>query len=216
MALGALLKIFMPKDRVFYSLFEEVSGNLKRMTELFLKALTEPDRQKRDDMLRTLEDHEHRNDELTHRIFIQLGQNFITPIDREDIHTLTTSLDDVADYIWGSAKRIVNYQMEEIDQTMLDFAGIIDECVAALHRAVHELRNMREIRAITDACVLINKLENDADDIFDKATVQLFSSPNISAVELVKRKDLYQEMEIVTDKCEDAANVIESIIIKYA
>jgi predicted phosphate transport protein (TIGR00153 family) len=216
MALGALLKIFMPKDRVFYSLFEEVSGNLKRMTELFLKALTEPDRQKRDDMLRTLEDHEHRNDELTHRIFIQLGQNFITPIDREDIHTLTTSLDDVADYIWGSAKRIVNYQMEEIDQTMLDFAGIIDECVAALHRAVHELRNMREIRAITDACVLINKLENDADDVFDKATVQLFSSPNISAVELVKRKDLYQEMEIVTDKCEDAANVIESIIIKYA
>jgi predicted phosphate transport protein (TIGR00153 family) len=216
MALGALLKIFMPKDRIFYSLFEEVSGNLKRMTVLFLEALAEADRDKRDAMLRTLEDHEHRNDELTHRIFIQLGQNFITPFDREDIHTLTTSLDDVADYIWGSAKRIVNYQMEEIDGTMLGFARIIDQCVDALHVAVHELRNMRQIRAITDACVLINKLENDADDIFDQATVQLFSSPNISAVELVKRKDLYQEMEIVTDKCEDAANVIESIIIKYA
>ncbi len=216
MPLGAILKLFMPKDRVFYSLFEEVSGNLKRMSELFLVGLKETNRLKRDEMLRTLEDHEHRNDELTHRIFIQLGQNFITPFDREDIHTLTTSLDDVADYIWGSAKRIVNYQMDEIDTTMLEFASIIDQCAAALHRAVHELRNMREIRAITDACVLINKLENDADDVLDNAIVRLFSSPNISAVELVKRKDLYQEMEIVTDKCEDAANVIESIIIKYA
>ncbi len=216
MPLGAILKIFMPKDRVFYSLFEEVTGNLRRMAEIFQSGLKETDRTKRDQMLLSLEDHEHRNDELTHRIFIQLGQNFITPLDREDIHTLTTSLDDVADYIWGSAKRIVNYQMDEIDETMLEFARIISECVVALHRAVHELRNMREIRAITDACVVINKLENDADDIFDQATVRLFSSPNISAVELLKRKDLYQEMEIVTDKCEDAANVIESIIIKYA
>lgn len=216
MALGSIFKIFMPKDKVFYSLFEEVSGNLKQMTELFLEALNQKDRTTRDRMLGSLEDLEHKNDEVTHRIFIALGRNFITPLDREDIHTLTTSLDDVADYLWGSAKRIVNYQIEEIDDTMREFAVVIDKCIEALHGAIHELRNMRHLNAITEACVLINKLENDADDVFDKATVQLFSSPNISAVELVKRKDLYQEMEIVTDKCEDAANVIESIIIKYA
>jgi predicted phosphate transport protein (TIGR00153 family) len=216
MALGSIFKIFMPKDKVFYSLFEEVSGNLKKMTEVFIEALNQTDRAARDRMLGSLEDLEHKNDEVTHRIFIELGHNFITPLDREDIHTLTTSLDDVADYLWGSAKRIVNYQIEEIDDTMRDFAAVIDKCVAALHGAIHELRDMKHLNAITEACVLINKLENDADDIFDKATVKLFSSPNISAVELVKRKDLYQEMEIVTDKCEDAANVIESIIIKYA
>lgn len=216
MALGSIFKIFMPKDKVFYSLFEEVTGNLKQMTAVFMAAMGEGNRSTRDQMLRQLEDLEHKNDEVTHRIFIELGQNFITPFDREDIHTLTTSLDDVADYLWGSAKRILNYQIEEIDDTMREFAAIIDKCIAALHKAVHELRDMKEIKAITDACVSINKLENDADDVFDKATVMLFSSPNISAVELVKRKDLYQELEIVTDKCEDAANVIESIIIKYA
>lgn len=216
MALGSFLKIFMPKDKVFYTLFEEVTGTLKQMSEVFMKALNEPNRTERDRLLRSLEDLEHKNDEVTHRIFIQLGQNFITPFDREDIHTLTTSLDDVADYMWGSAKRILNYQIDAIDNTMRDFALVIDKCIATLHKAIRELRDMKDIRAITEACVLINKLENDADDIYDRATVELFTSPNISAVELVKRKDLYQELEIVTDKCEDAANVVESIIIKYA
>ncbi len=216
MAFGSFLKIFMPKDRVFYTLFEEVTGNLKAMSDVFIKALNEPNRPERDKLLRSLEELEHKNDEVTHRIFIELGQNFITPFDREDIHTLTTSLDDVADYMWGSAKRILNYQIDEIDSTMREFAIVIDKCIDSLHRGIHELRDMKDIRSITDACVTINKLENDADDIFDRSTVALFTTPNLSPIELIKRKDLYQEMEIVTDKCEDAANVIESIIIKYA
>jgi predicted phosphate transport protein (TIGR00153 family) len=206
----------MSKDKIFYTLFEEVSGTLKQMSEVLIKGLAEEDRNKRDAILRTLEDLEHKNDEATHRLFIQLGQNFITPFDREDIHTMATSLDDVADYMWGSAKRILNYQIEEIDDTMRGFANIINKCTHALHTAVHELRDMKDIKAITQACVTINSLENDADNLFDQATVTLFTTPNLSAVELIKRKDLYQEMEIVTDKCEDAANVIESIIIKYA
>lgn len=216
MALGSFLKIFMPKDRVFYSLFEEVTGNLKKMSSTFQEALQETDRSKRDSLLLQLEDLEHKNDEATHRIFIELGQNFITPFDREDIHTLATSLDDIADYMWGSAKRIRNYSIESIDDTMKELADLIGQCVSGLHSAIHQLRDMKQIHVITDVCVSINRLENEADEIFDRATVVLFSSPNLSPVELIKRKDLYQEMEIVTDKCEDAANVIESIIIKYA
>lgn len=216
MAFGSFLKVFMPKDKIFYSLFEEVTLNLKGMSEVFIRALSEPDRKTRDGLLRQLEDLEHKNDETTHRIFIQLGQNFITPFDREDIHSMATALDDVADYMWGSAKRILNYQIDVIDDTMRNFSIIIDKCIGSLHSAIHELRDMKNIRAITDACVKINSLENDADDEFDKATVALFTSINLSPVELIKRKDLYQELEIVTDKCEDAANVIESIIIKYS
>lgn len=216
MSLGSILKIFMPKDRIFYTLFEEVTGNLRLMSAAFCKAMQETNQTERDTLLRSLELLEHKNDEVTHRIFIELGQNFITPFDREDIHLLTTSLDDVADYMWGSGKRILNYRLEDVDDTMREFAEVIVKCVDALHTAVHELRNMKNIRAITDACVVINKLENDADDILDRATVELFTTPNISPIELIKRKDLYQEMELVTDKCEDAANVIESIIIKYS
>ena len=216
MSLSSILKIFTPKDRIFYGLFEEVTGNLIKMSEILKMALNEPNRSERDKLLRSLEDFEHKNDEVTHRIFIELGRNFITPFDREDIHYLATTLDDVADYMWGSAKRILNYQIDDIDDTMRGFAQIINKCTHALHSAVHELRDMKDIKAITQACVLINSLENDADNLFDEATVTLFTTPNLAPVELIKRKDLYQEMEIVTDKCEDAANVIESIIIKYA
>ncbi|HXS35453.1 MAG TPA: DUF47 family protein [Flavipsychrobacter sp.] len=215
MSFGSIVKLFLPKDRVFYGLFEEVSNVLIEMGEIFMKVTKEKDDEARRKLLKSLEDLEHKNDEITHRIFIELGQNFITPFDREDIHFLTTSLDDIADYIWGAAKRMLNYNMDGIDDTTHAFADNIMRSVKALHIAVYELRNMKDLRKITDACVLINSLENEGDDLLDMAMVKLFSSA-ISPVEIIKRKDLYQMLETVTDKCEDAANVIESIIIKYA
>lgn len=214
MALG-FIKLFLPKDRVFYGLFEEATVSLIQMSELLLRALNEPDRDKRRKLLQTLEDFEHNNDEITHRIFVELGRNFITPFDREDIHSLATALDDVADFMWGSAKRMLNYQIDDIDDITISFANVIKGSVDALHRAVSELRNMKNLRSITDSCVAINSFENEADVLLDKGTAALFSS-SMNAVELIKKKDLYEELELVTDKCEDAANVIESIIIKYA
>jgi len=216
MAFSSIVKFFLPKDKVFYGLFEEVSLTLVEMATVFAKAVNSQDIYERDALLKSLETLEHKNDETTHRIFIELGRNFITPFDREDIHYLTTSLDDVADYIWGAAKRIVNYGInDKNDDYLRGFGEIIAKSINALHTSVHELRNMKNLRAITDACVLINSLENDGDDLLDKAMMELFSA-QINAVELIKKKDLYQMLETVTDKCEDAANVIESIIIKYA
>jgi len=215
MSFGSVLKIFLPKDKIFYSLFEEVTATLVQMGSVFKKALAEKDLTKRDDILKTLEDLEHKNDETTHRIFIELGRNFITPLDREDIHYLTTSLDDIADYIWGAAKRIVNYQIDDQYNTLPAFAEIISKSIGAINTSVISLRDMKDLRAITAACVLVNSLENDADDLLDVTMMKLFTS-NISAVELIKQKDIFQMLEVVTDKCEDAANVIESIIIKYS
>ena len=215
MSFGSFVKLFLPKDRVFYGLFEEVSNVLIEMGEIFMKVTKENDDDVRRKLLKSLEDLEHKNDEITHGIFIELGRNFITPFDREDIHFLTTSLDDIADYIWGAAKRMLNYNMGGADDTTEAFADNIMRSVKALRIAVYELRNMKDLRKITDACVLINSLENEGDDLLDMAMVKLFSS-QISPVEIIKKKDLYQMLETVTDKCEDAANVIESIIIKYA
>jgi predicted phosphate transport protein (TIGR00153 family) len=213
----SLNKLFTPKDRVFYGLFEDSTNNLVEMGAAFVAALAIADKEKRNVALRTLDDLEHRNDEVTHRIFIELGRNFITPFDREDIHTLATALDDVADFIWGSAKRIVFYNVAEVDDTMRQLGDIILESIKTLQIGVVELRNMKNLKAITDSCVKVNSLENDADELLDGAIVRLFDgSQNIDAIELIKRKDLYEQMETVTDKCEDAANVIESIIIKYA
>jgi predicted phosphate transport protein (TIGR00153 family) len=215
MSFDSILKIFLPKDKVFYSLFEEVASTLVLMGDTFKNALAETDLSKRDAMLKTLEELEHKNDETTHRLFIELGSNFITPLDREDIHYLATSLDDIADYIWGAAKRIVNYQIDDQYNTLPAFAEIISKSIAAINTAIYGLRGLKNLRAITDSCVIVNSLENNADDLLDATMMKLFAS-NMSAIELIKQKDIFQMLEVVTDKCEDAANVVESIIIKYA
>ncbi len=215
MGLNSIVKFFTPKDKVFYGLFEEVSANLVEMAGVFKTALHEDEKSKREHLLRSLEDFEHKNDSITHRIFIELGRNFITPFDREDIHYLATSLDDVADYIWASAKSIVNYNIEEVNDPMRSLSKVISQAVGQLQTAITNLRNMKDLKSITDACVKVNSYENEADEILDNALKQLFLLET-NAIELIKKKELYQDMEIVTDKCEDVANVIESIIIKYS
>lgn len=215
MGFNSIIKAFLPQDKVFYNLFEQVGGNLKKMGEDFYTAINEEDITKRMGLLRLLEEGEHRNDDLTHKIFVELGQNFITPFDREDIHYLATSLDDVADYIYASSKKILNYQVTEMDEFMKDMVVVVRNAVIALNKALHELRNMKNLRALTESCVLINSFENQADDLLDNAIIDLFAN-RTDAIEIVKLKDIYQDMEVITDKCEDAANVIETIIIKYA
>lgn len=215
MGISSFVKLFMPKDKVFYSLFEQVSANLTQMSDIFSKAVVETNPGTRSTLLKSLEEWEHKNDEVTHRIFIELGSNFITPFDREDIHYLATSLDDIADYMWGAAKRLNNYSIDEIDDITKSFADIIGRSIKALNKGVLQLRDMKDLRSITESCVLINSLENEADDLLDKGMSRMFEQ-KIDPIELIKKKDIYQMLEVVTDKCEDAANVIESIIIKYA
>jgi len=215
MGFNSIVKAFLPQDKVFYNLFEQVGGNLIKMANTFHSAINEQDHTSRMQLFRQLEEGEHTNDDITHKIFVELGQNFITPFDREDIHYLATSLDDVADFIYASSKKIINYQVAEMDEFMRRMSGVVRDAVIALDKALHELRNMKNLRAITESCVKINSLENQADDLLDNAIIELFAHQS-DAIKLVKLKDIYQDMEIITDKCEDAANVIESIIIKYA
>ncbi|ASZ09846.1 DUF47 family protein [Chitinophaga pendula] len=212
---NSFVKLFMPKDRVFYSLFEDVAANLVEMSSVLIELVTTNDPVVRKDKVNLIERLEHKNDDYTHRIFVELGQNFITPFDREDIHYLASTLDDVADYIHGSAKRIDIYKVQEITESIRKLAELIHQGVLELSKAIPELRNMRNMRNITDACVKINSLENHADDIYDRAIADLFDKEN-NAAELIKMREIYQALEIATDKCEDSANVIETIIIKYA
>jgi hypothetical protein len=215
MAFNTILKIFLPKDRVFYQLFENVSEVLVKMGAKLKDVVSEPDFEQRAIIIKEVEDMEHINDDYTHQIFTELGKNFITPFDREDIHYLANSLDDIADYIYASAKKINFYHVDPNDIGIQKMADLIALGCIQVHKAVTELRNMKNMRQITDALVAINSLENQADDIFDMSIERLFATEP-DAKEVIKKREIYQIMEIVTDKCEDAANVIESIIIKYA
>ena len=214
--MAGILKFFLPKDKVFYTLFENASENLELLSKLLVKVVNEPDFGKRNVLIKEMEDLEHANDEVTHTIFIELGKNFITPFDREDIHSLASALDDIADYIYASGKKINFYKIDPTsDQGIQKTAVAIDEAVIAVKQAVRELRNLKNTQKIVECVIKINSAENKADEIFDMSIEKLFAS-DVDAKELIKMRELYQVMEIVTDKCEDAGNVIESIVVKYA
>ncbi len=215
MNFNSIIQLFTPKDKVFYSLFEQVAVNVADMGKLMKEVVAEPDFEKRGAVIKRVEDLEHKNDELTHQIFTELGKNFITPFDREDIHYLATSLDDICDYIYASAKKINFYKVNPSESGIQKMADIIALGAESIKIAVFELRNMKNMRNITDAIVKVNSYENQADDLFDMCIERLFESEDDIKM-LIKKREIYQVMEIVTDKFEDAANVMESIVVKYA
>lgn len=213
---GGLLKFFLPKDKVFYTLFENASANLETLSKKLVTLVNEADFNKRAALIKEMEDLEHQNDLLTHNIFLELGRNFITPFDREDIHSLATALDDIADYIYAAGKKINFYKIDPTtDSGIQKSADAIQQAVLAVNAAVVELRNLKNTQKIVECIIKINSAENSADDLFDLSIEKLFDS-NVDAKELIKKRELYQILETVTDKCEDAGNVIESIVVKYA
>ena len=213
--INSFMKFFLPKDRIFYQLFEEVSVTSLEMAVLLKKMVNEREFDVRADIIRQIEDLEHKNDDLTHKIFTELSRNFITPFDREDIHYLASAMDDVADYIFASAKKINFYRVDPQHESFSKMADLIVQGCENIKIAVTGLKDMKNMRKITDALVRINSIENQADDVFDYSIERLFATEN-DAKEVIKKREIYQVMEIATDKCEDAANVIESIIVKYA
>ncbi len=210
-----IIQLFTPKDKVFFSLFEQVAHNVAEMGKLLREVVTETDFDKRSVVIKKVEDLEHKNDDITHEIFTQLGKNFITPFDREDIHYLATALDDICDYIYTTAKKINLYKVNPNDSGIQKMADIIELGAESIKIAVLELRNLKNMQNITDAIIRVKSYENQADDIFDICVEQLFESETDIKM-LIKKREIYKVMEIVTDKFEDAANVMESIVVKYA
>jgi uncharacterized protein Yka (UPF0111/DUF47 family) len=215
MDFNSIFKVFLPKDRVFYQLFEEVAEHVHEMGIKLKEMVNEADPDKRASILAQLENLEHTNDDLTHNIFTELGRNFITPFDREDIHYLATSLDDIADYIYASAKKINFYKINPNDLGIHKLTELILQGTIETKKAVLGLRDMKNIKGMTDAMIKVNSIENQADDVFDMSIEKLFEQENDFKI-IIKKREIYQVLEIATDKIEDVSNVIESIIIKYA
>ena len=207
------LKYFVPQDRKFFPLFEKAATNVHEGGKAIYKLLTAETPEERNMYLRLIEKIEHNGDEITHEIFKELGKNFITPFDREDIHRLVTAIDDIIDYIHGSSKRIELYKLKEFDTDLIKLCELIEQSTNELRLAVSELKNMSKMRDLTASLVRINSIENHADDIFDHAVARLFDQEK-DAVKIIMMKEVLQGLETATDKCEDAANVIESIMIK--
>lgn len=186
-----------------------------KIAEALLQALSATDPEKRKEYIKEVERLEHVGDDITHSIFLELSKNFITPFDREDIHALASAVDDIADYIHASASNIELYNLTVISDPMIKLAELLVEMCTDLEKAIKELRSFKNIRVIADACVRINSGENQADYACNLAIARLFEFET-NAIELIKQKEVLQTLELATDKCEDAANVLESILVKNA
>jgi len=216
MKIDAILHALLPKDDSFFLLFERDAENLLSAAVVFKDLMTNRiSKEERAQKIRKIEEIEHRGDEFTHQIFKALGKTFITPFDREDIHTLASKLDDILDYIQGAANRIILYRVDNISPEAERLAQLVYEGVVELHKAIGLLRDLRKADVINESLVRINSMENEADDLFERAIASLFDTCK-DPIQLIKVKELLVSLETATDQCEDAANAIESIIVKHA
>ncbi len=201
----------IPKEVRFFDLFERQSeyiikaaGLLHEMAHNFADARAKA---------HAIKEIEHQGDLVTHEVVKRLNTTFITPIDREDIHDLATRLDDVLDYIEAVSERIVVYRLKEPTSACRAMADVIVSQTHAMDRAIRCLRTMEP--GFHEHAVEVNRLENAADALLRDSLAAMFDEQP-DPIEIIKWKEIYETMEIVTDRCEDVANVIEGIILKMA
>jgi len=216
MSLNSIFQYFVPKDKkIFFPLFEQAANNVVAMSMVLVEAVNSDDSANREELFKQIDKLENKGDELTHQIYLELGKNFITPFDREDIHSLATAIDDVADFIQGAANRMSLYRIDDFNEHIRKLSELILQASQDLEKAVRELKDLRNIRNIADSCIRINSVENQADYVFDRAVADLFLYET-DAIRLIKYKEILAALETATDRCEDAANVMESILVKNA
>src|SRR6201990_1029125 len=216
MSLNSIFQYFVPKDRkVFFPLFEQAASNVVAIATILVETVNSHSAETRDEYYKQIDKLENVGDELTHQIYLELGKNFITPFDREDIHSLATAIDDVADYIQGAANRMLLYRIDDINEPIRKLCELIHQGSVDMDKAVRQLKDLKNVRNIADSCIRINSVENQADYVFDRAVADLFLNEK-DAIRLIKYKEIYAALETATDRCEDAANVMESILVKNA
>jgi predicted phosphate transport protein (TIGR00153 family) len=203
----------IPKEYGFFDEFDrhaaccvEGAGILVEMLEHFGDAPAKA---------RRIKDVEHQADEITHRMAEVLHKTFITPIDRDQIHQLITLMDDVMDFIDGSARRMMLYGVKEVPSDLIEMSKVLFYSTLELQKAVKNLRNLKNAKEILNACIEINKLENDGDALRDAAIARLFKEET-NAVQVIVWKEIYEDVEMAIDRCEDVANIIEGVVLENA
>ncbi|HDT14267.1 MAG TPA: DUF47 domain-containing protein [Candidatus Aminicenantes bacterium] len=202
---------FFPRDHKFFDLFREDAANL-REGALALQELIDNyvDVEKKYERIKAIE---HKGDNITHELFTKLRDTFITPLEREDIHGLAGGLDDVLDCIEGVASRMCYFKLAGPTPEAKKLVDIIAKAVEQIYEAIDNLETLGHCHTF---CQQVNILEYEADIICREAIAELFDMAETPAEikELIKLKEIYTRLEVAADRCEDVANVIESIIVK--
>lgn len=205
-----LLRRLLPRDESFFDLFavqaENIQAGARALVEMLAHYTGVPEQ------AQNIKAIEHQGDEITHHIFLKLNQTFVTPFDREDIHELCSKLDDVLDLTDAAASRFVLYRVDKIRDGVGDLAKVLLQTTAEVAAAIHALRAPNHVLR---HCIEINRLENESDRLCRTLIAQLFDEEK-DPVQIIKWKEIFEVIETAVDKCEDVANVIETVTLKSA
>ncbi len=211
---------FLRKDEVdFFQWFEDAAANLLQAARELRELCYNFRPERAQEAANRLHEYEHRGDSIGHRIYEALNKTFVTPLDREDIIRLYSALDDVTDFVHSSADMMAVYKVESVPPIARQLADCIVGCAEEIANALPRLRRRSELGQIQPAIVQINSLENKADELLRAGLVELFSRPQEKpqdVVDIIKWRDIYEEMEEATDKAEDIADVLRGLVIKHA
>ena len=199
-----------PKEERFFGLLLRAAENGRAGAEQLVQLMTDYDSPQM--VAQKIKEVEHQGDELTHELLTKLDQTFVTPLDREDIHALSSSLDDVLDLIDEAASRMMLFKLNTPWPPAIELAKIIVRCSNQIVTAVSSLE---EKDSVLQHCIELNRLENEADHVGRNALAQLFEQERDPIV-IIKLKEIYEDLEGAIDKCEDVANVLESVVVKSA
>ena len=198
----------IPRDMGFFVMFTDMANNLITGARVLVDLFA--DYRNVDEKTAEIKRIEHIGDDMTHTVLTKLNQTFITPFDREDIHRLASSLDDVLDFINSATDRITLYKISDPPPAAGELAKVILQQSEEIGRAVSHLRKNGDVLG---HCVEINRLENEADKVSREAIARLFEHEK-DPITLIKIKELIEILEMATDKAEDVANVLETVVLK--
>jgi predicted phosphate transport protein (TIGR00153 family) len=205
-----VLTRLLPREQSFFKKFTDLTETIQQGAKALAVLFADYDNLATH--IQRIKDFEHRGDDLTHEIMTKLNQTFVTPFDREDIHELTTKLDDVIDLIDAVATRLNIYRVAKLRPGAAEMADILVRATAEIHAAVSHLQKQD---GIMDHVIEINRLENEGDTAVRSAIARLFDEEK-DPFEVIKWKEILEVLETATDKCEDVANVLETIVLKSA
>lgn len=208
-----MLSWFVPREAKFFDMFRESADLIVAGSKELIAMMN--DLGNVELHARNIKDIEHKADKVTHSAVESLHKTFITPLDRDDIYRLITKMDDILDYIEAASQRFHLYDIRKITPEVIQLADIILRSAEDVRVAVAGLENMKNSAVILERCVKINSLENEADHVMRSGMAKLFRD-DLDFKELIKLKEVYELLESVTDRCEDVANIVESIVLDHA
>jgi predicted phosphate transport protein (TIGR00153 family) len=204
----------LPKETSFFDFFEQHAALTVAGTKEFVSLVASG--ANIDAKARRIKEIEHETDVITHRCVEALHRTFITPIERDDIHRLITRMDDVMDYVEAASERIALYEIKEMTEEVRDLADVLARAALEVHETCKLMRNLKHPELILQKCVDINRLENEGDAILRRAVARLFKEKKDDPIYVIKWKEIYENLENATDRCEDVANIIEGVVLENA